>query len=129
MRSWHWSANSPISLRGATARPDRGHVFYNGRPLCNAGNGTNDPGTWDINEANVVCKMLGFSRATKYYRRSCPFGDCTDKNFILGGFNCTGQEADITECQHETTPAKDCDSATHDMVGVECDTGKLSVYI
>ena len=128
MHAWHWYGETEISLRGATAGPDRGQVFYKGRPLCNAGAGNND-GTWDINAANVICKMLGFPKAANAYKRVCQFGDCTASDWILGGFNCTGQEAKIIECPHETTPSSECNSAGLDMVGVECSTGESSLFI
>ena len=127
MHVWHWYGETEISLRGATAGPDRGQVFYKGRPLCNAGAGNND-GTWDINAANVICKMLGFPKAANAYKRACQFGDCTANDWILGGFNCTGQEANITECPHETTPSSDCNSAVVDMVGVQCSNGESSLF-
>lgn len=113
-----------ISLRGATAGPGRGQVFLNGRPLCNAAAGNNAPGTWDINAANVVCRMLGFPKASKSFARTCQFGDCTASNWIRSGFQCTGSENDIRDCPHESSVAFDCDAPSVDMVGVECITGE-----
>ena len=108
---------------GETTELGRGQVFYNGRPLCNAGAGNNSPGTWDVNAANVVCRMLGFPRAREYYTRTCHFGDCTADDWILSGFNCTGTENRIIDCPHESTINSDCDTPAVDMVGVDCIPG------
>ena len=54
-----------LSLVGSNASPDRGMVFYNGLPLCDD-NSFGD-GVWDLDDATVVCRMLGFSKAAKEY--------------------------------------------------------------
>ena len=123
VHAWHWHGETEISLRGASSGPDRGQVFYKGRPLCNVAGTNNDPGSWNIDAANVVCRMLGFVRATDAYKRKCQFGGCTSEDWILSGFNCTGNEMNISECPHETTIPSACDDANVDGVGVQCDMG------
>ena len=123
VHAWHWHGETEISLHGASSGPDRGQVFYKGRPLCNVAGTNNDPGSWNIDAANVVCRMLGFVRATDAYKRKCQFGGCTSEDWILSGFNCTGNEMNISECPHETTIPSACDDANVDGVGVQCDMG------
>jgi len=54
---------------------------------------------WDIEDANVVCKMLGYPSALRV-SRLMEFGEGTGK-IILDDVNCTGLEKNITECSHE----------------------------
>ena len=113
-------------MEGSNAGPDRGHVYYNGRPLCDdAGSGGVG---WDIDDAHVICKMLGFSRATNAYNDACPFGACPPGiPFVKGGFKCTGSETNILDCPHDDPVSSDCgnngvtDSSGTDIVGVKCE--------
>jgi len=115
-----------VTLEGSNAGPDRGHVFYNGRPLCSEteeGTAT----TWNLNAAKVVCRMLGFSTATAYSQDQCKHGDCPPAgiSFAKSGFKCTGSETHILECPHDTNVVDNCGSqgATSgrtDIVGVTC---------
>ena len=115
-----WGAN--ISLRGSSATSSQGHVFLDGRPLCNAAQGNNSPGTWNLNAANVVCRELGFSGASNYYVRSCPFGDCSVQGWIRSGIRCSGTENSILDCPYESSIASDCDAPSVDYCGVKCRT-------
>ena len=114
-----------ITLEGSNAGVDRGHVYFNGQPLC--AEGSDGSTTWDINASNVVCKMLGFSSASTFTGDGCTYGGCSEGvPFALSGFNCTGSETHITDCPHNQTIPSGCgtDGATnpsfHDFVGVEC---------
>ena len=114
-----------ITLEGANAGVDRGHVYFNGRPLC--AEGGNRTTTWDINASNVVCKMLGFSGASTFTTDGCTYGGCPEGvPFALSGFRCTGNEAHILKCPRDQTIPSNCgQSGTtgqyhHDFVGVEC---------
>ena len=114
-------------MEGSNARHDRGHVFYQGRPICPETTG--NPTTWDINASNVVCKMLGFSKAIKWSHDRCDYGDCPEAGipFAMSGFNCTGSENHITDCPHDSTVPSNCGTNGEtqgngvDIVGVECE--------
>merc|ERR1712110_1384882 len=97
-----------ITLEGSNAGPDRGMVYYQGRPLCDDANG--EANVWDIEDANVICRMLGFSKATKEYSDSCDFGDCPPAGipFAMSGFKCTGSETHIADCPHDPTVSYRC---------------------
>merc|ERR1712037_103720 len=131
MNAYHWRdiTYAPlqiITLEGSTAGPDRGHVYYQGRPLCaeDASGGT----TWNIQAAKVICRMLGFSGASQFSEDSCPYGDCPPKGipFAMSGFKCTGSETHIVDCPHDPTVPDNCGDSgvtsggNTDIVGVEC---------
>ena len=116
-------------MEGSNSRHDRGYVYYNGRPLCDDAVGGSG---WDINDAHVICKMLGFSRATNAYNDACPYGGCppADIPFVKGGFKCTGSENHILDCPHDDPVSNACGSNgitngsgsnSDDLVGVECE--------
>ena len=114
-----------ITLEGTNAGVDRGHVYFNGQPVC--AEGSDGSTTWDINASNVVCKMLGFSSASTFTGDGCTYGGCSQGiPFALSGIMCSGTEAHITDCPHNKTIPSGCgtDGVTnpsfHDFVGVEC---------
>ena len=106
-------------------------VFYNGLPLCDD-NSFGD-GVWDLDDATVVCRMLGFSKAAKEYNdnicRDNNFGSCPPAGipFAMSGFQCTGSESHILDCPHDGTVSSHCGangftpSNGADIVGVECE--------
>jgi len=118
--------NHGVTLEGSSSSHDRGQVYLNGRPLCD--DGIEQGAMWDINDAKVICRMLGFSTATKEYSDKCPFGNCPPGlSFVMSGFNCTGTEAHIIDCPHDGAVSDKCGSSGVtdgvggvDYVGVEC---------
>ena len=92
-------------------------------------------GTWgglcddffDINDADVICRMLGFPSAITALGSStamnlygtAPSGD----NFVLDDLGCTGNEASIFDCQHKGEWNGNYNAT--DIVGVQCETSKL----
>ena len=142
------AVNREISLGGYRATKSSGNVYLHGRPLCNMDRGGGSwgvvglwSGSWDINAATVVCKMLGFPRATNFHRH-CHFGGCTGKvAFAMGGFKCRGDESHIKFCPRDNTLSSDCGENGFprtrgnphqtdaddfwNIVGVECDAIKL----
>merc|ERR550532_862044 len=96
-----------LTLEGSTAGPDRGAVYFQGRPICDDDH--IPANVWDINDATVVCKMLGFNTATKSHHDS-PFGNIPPAGipFTLSGFNCTGSETHILDCPHDATVSPHC---------------------
>ena len=125
MRDWH-IAHGTITLEGSTADSARGYVYYNGRPLC-AENRFNED-VWDDKAANVICKMMGFTRARDFSHDQCDFGPCPPAGipFAMSGFKCAGSESHIVDCPHDRTVSSHCgddgvtNTAGYDIVGVEC---------
>ena len=113
-------------MEGSDAGPDRGYVYFNGRPLCD--DDDDNKSSWGSVDGNVVCKMLGFSRATRTYKDSCDFGDCPPEGieFAYSGFKCTGRERDILDCDRDATVSRYCGNngvtnGNADIVGVRCE--------
>merc|ERR1712037_529545 len=112
LHDWHWDHTSEqITLRGSSAGPDRGMVYYQGRPLCD--DASDEHNVWDMEDAQVICRMLGFSKATKSYHDNDVFGDNPPAGipFAMSGFKCTGSETHIVDCPHDPTVSSNCGSA------------------
>merc|ERR1712037_292776 len=88
LQYWHWAHNigNGITLEGSTAGPDRGMVYYQGRPLC--AEDASDSTTWNIQAAKVICRMLGYSGASQFSEDTCPYGSCPPARipFAMSGF-------------------------------------------
>ena len=122
---------------GPDASSGRGHVYYNGRPLCAEGDGGRE--TWDINASNVVCRMLGFSSATTTLSLDgCPYAACpAGIPYAYGGIQCTGSETHIIDCPRDQTVGSHCGSSgitngngasSDDIIGIQCGKGLLCFY-
>ena len=73
---------------------------------------------WDIREANVVCKMLGYTFATRAWG-SGQFGEGSGTTSVYRP-QCTGTEANIAECFNYGWGASCSSSQYHADVGVGC---------
>ena len=73
-----------------------------------------------ITDADVVCRELGYFRASAYYCCS-NFGEGTG-NIWLDDVSCTGNEASIYDCPHNGFGNHDC--RHYEDVGVVCETGQ-----
>ena len=94
--------------------PNQGRVslYYNGQW------GTICQDHWDMNDANVVCRMLGYPGAFDFTNRTV-FGSANDGPIWLDDVNCTGNESTLAACPHAGWGKSNCDH-TKDA-GVKCD--------
>ncbi|XP_028407342.1 deleted in malignant brain tumors 1 protein-like [Dendronephthya gigantea] len=77
---------------------------------------------WDMKDARVVCRQLGYKDAARVLQRSeVPSGS---GQIWLHNVACTGQEQNITSCSHPGWGAPGCDHAVD--AGVECSTTDFS---
>ncbi|KAJ8305174.1 hypothetical protein KUTeg_017275 [Tegillarca granosa] len=85
---------------GNTNYEGRVEVYYNGvwGTICDDG--------WDNNDANVICRMLGFVKGGQYTREA-RFGQGYGKIW-LDDVRCLGTENDISECSHPTWGSHNC---------------------
>ena len=88
----------------------RVEVYYNGSW------GTVCDDDWDINDANVVCRELGFSRASSAPRQA-KYGQGSG-TIWMDGITCQGDEASLQECTYDVDTS-DCSHSKD--ASVECE--------
>ena len=86
---------SDVRLLGGgdvTHHKGRVEIYYNGSwgTVCDNG--------WDLADANVVCRQLGFEGALKATKLAA-FGEGTGKIWMTY-VRCTGSESALRECKH-----------------------------
>ena len=86
-----------------------GNVLVGNRPVCDD--------DWNLINANVVCKQLGFIGALEYTKES-RFG-MSGSNYIMDQVVCDGTEERLIDCEHEHDQ-HDCSRG--EDAGVKCDT-------
>lgn len=75
---------------------------------------------WDLIDANVICRELGFGKAVNVYS-SATFGMGKGKIW-MDDVQCTGSERSLTECSHNGWGKHNCDHS--EDVGILCASGK-----
>ena len=99
--------------------PNRGlvQVFHNGEwgHVCDDG--------WDIRDARVVCRQLGFADAEKIIVGGRLMADASQKIW-LDNVECKGSESSIYSCLHTGWGVHNCRDS--EIAGVNCKntTGK-----
>ena len=83
--------------------------------------GTICDNTWDLNDARVVCRQLGFSRALRA-SRGAEFGQADPRIPIwLDQIRCTGLEEGLDECPHGGYGIHLCTGGHNEDAGVVCE--------
>ena len=95
---------------GNSDQEGRVEVLYNG----NWGTVCDD--SWDLQDANVVCRMLGYGVATSAPGNA--FFGAGDGEIILDDMSCSGEENDLSECDHNGHLNHDCSHS--EDAGVVC---------
>ena len=82
---------------------------------------------FDLNDAKVICRMLGFPSAIAALGSSTAdslYGTTpSGNNFILEKLDCTGNEKSVFDCVHNGEWKTSC--AAHKIAGVQCASSKL----
>ena len=95
------------NLQGGSS-PNEGNIYIDEIPICS--------GSFHWEEADVVCRELGYNNTLSYFQRSS-FGEVP--NWFLNtwtNFNCHGDEASLGNCSHE----EDGECIEDSGVGVVC---------
>ncbi|XP_068736596.1 uncharacterized protein [Montipora capricornis] len=109
-----------IRLRGGGSNYGRIEILYNGQW------GTVCDDAWDINDANVACKQLGFSRLASSAYTGARYGQGTGAIW-MDDVACSGSESHIYDCRQRGWGNHDC---THSGdAGVQCRYGSSNLRL
>jgi hypothetical protein len=99
-------------VAGTNAREGRLEIQFNGvfGTICDDG--------FDVQEAIVACRQLGFSGGTGVQGGGFPNGDAS-LNIFLDGVSCSGAELELVDCSHNPIGSHDCSHS--EDVGVICE--------
>ena len=100
-------------IGGATEYEGRVEFYYDDQW------GTVCDDSWDINDAQVVCRQLHFTGANEALGLA-PFGAGTGPIW-LSNVLCTGNEQELSECPHNTNNSFGSQNCNHSHdAGVRC---------
>ncbi|KAJ8045813.1 Deleted in malignant brain tumors 1 protein [Holothuria leucospilota] len=116
--SFPWTMDWSVRLRdGSFPYEGRVEVYYNGAW------GTVCDDSWNLDDANVVCRQLGYSSAIDAVGGAY-FGE-GDGNILLDNVKCIGHESSLLECQRNIVYDHDC--SPWEDAGVVC-SNDFGVY-
>ena len=101
-----------IRLAGGSSSKGRVEVYRG-----SYGWGTVCDDYWDINDGHVVCRHLGYSRATAVYQ-SAHYGQGSGPT-LLDNVHCSGNERYLWDCSHRGWNVEDC--GHHEDASVDCE--------
>ena len=94
-------------------------IYYNGAwgTVCND--------DWDLSDAKVVCRSLGYLAAEEAVTDASVFGRGSGE-IVLDEVECYGHESSISRCSHERYGNHDC---SHQQdAGVRCAKDLAGIY-
>ena len=97
-------------MDGSSDTEGRVEVYYDGAW------GTVCDDSWDINDAQVVCRMLGYPGAERALQAAA-FGQ-GQGSIVLDDVDCQGAENSLEECGHRPFLEHNCGHS--EDAGVEC---------
>ena len=95
-------------------------MFYDGQW------GTVCDDAWDINDANVVCRQLGFSQLATQARGNAYYGQGSGPIWV-DDVACTGSESHIYNCRYRGWVNNDCRHSRD--AGVQCSYGSANIRL
>ena len=106
----------PLSGRGL----GRVEIKHNGQW------GTICDDSWNINDAEVVCRQLGYSHAVRAIQGGNSYVPAGTGTIWLDEVGCIGNERSLTSCSHNGWGRHDC--SHYEDAGVECSIGIRAIY-
>ena len=87
-------------VNGSSENQGRVEIWYNSQwnTACDD--------SWDLSDANVVCRQLGYRGAVAAHQ-SAHFGQGSGQ-ILLDDLQCTGTEASLLECPHFGLNSHNC---------------------
>ena len=83
---------------------------------------------WDLNDAQVVCRQLGFGPAIAA-KDGRSYGEASGRTIIwLDDVDCVGNESTIEDCSHNGWGNQNC-YHHFDDAGVQCSASDGKFYI
>ena len=109
-----------VRIKGNSFSTGRVEVFYDDQW------GTICDNAWDINDANVVCRQLGFPNLASQAFSGAHHGQGSGPIW-MADVACSGSESDISDCRHRGWGKHDC---THSRdASVQCSYGSAKVRL
>ena len=100
----NYFSSAPVRLVGGSWNGEgRVEIYYNGAW------GTVCDDDWDINDAQIVCRSLGYSNASDAPKKA-RFGQGSGRMW-LDNVNCLGHESSIAMCSNNGWGNHDCSHA------------------
>lgn len=104
---------------GSNSNEGRVEVFYNHTW------GTVCDDDWDLSNAAVVCRELGYEEAEEALSRAA-FGPGDELQILLDNVNCAGDEKTVLDCFHFGFGTHNCNHG--EDAGVRC-RGKNTLHL
>ena len=100
------------------ANAGRVEVFYGGVW------GSISSDNWDMNDATVVCRQLGYQVGAEVALKNRVYGPFFGPVWLTN-LHCTGNEKNVMECAHDVIGNKSEEMPTTRFASVICKDGKL----
>ena len=85
--------------------------------------------SFDINDAHVICRMLGYPSALVAVDAFLhTYGDNpSGSSYVLDNLNCDGSELSVFDCSHNGEWQENCDA--NEIAGVQCQSKLYQISI
>lgn len=87
--------------------------------------GTIGRSNWDVNDANVVCRQLGYQAGAEAALKNRVYGPFIGPTWLTN-LQCTGYETNVMDCAHDGIANKTERSSTVEFASVICKDGKTA---
>ena len=87
--------------------------------------GTIGRSNWDILDANVVCRQLGYQAGAEAALKNRVYGPFIGPTWLTN-LQCTGYEINVMNCAHDGIANKTEQSSAIEFASVICKDGKIS---